>query len=162
MSDRPRRKTADKQVVLSSNNCNKCKLIQRKEVLLQKKMSKDGFKDSNEFELQKKRLTQLKNHICNNQFVNLEDYSDDEIVDEAFLIQRHSDIRRSSRKRKPIRNSDYIFEDYKEKSRVMYQSKLIKHQQQENNDSESSDMEDDHDRNIDDYIPNNFQNKAIK
>lgn len=63
MNERPKRKTADKQVAFASNGCNKCRLIERKEVLLQKKMSKDNFKDSKEFQLHKKRLTQLKNHI---------------------------------------------------------------------------------------------------
>lgn len=143
MENRPRRAAAKRSAMYGYNEWEKCKLIEKQEYLLQLKKSKGNNEDSAEFHAEEKRLRQLRNHICNNHYVNLEDYADEDLLLDYYPLQRPVKPRKYSRRKKNKEDADYSVSRYDTKDNN--KESHSKRKRDLDDESHSSHMLEDHD-----------------
>ena len=96
--NRPKRWATKRSSLFGYNECDVCKKIENLEYLIQYENSLGNNHKSTSIRNNEEKLKQLRNHVCNNYYISLEDYADEDFCFDYYPIQR-TPTTRASRKR---------------------------------------------------------------
>lgn len=122
--NRPKRWTTKRSTLFGYNEWDVCKKIENLEYLIQCENSLGNNQKSASMRNNQEKLKQLRNHICNNYYISLEDYADEDFCFDYYPVQRTPATRVSRRKRLHKEEEDYQESDVMSKPKPRKMSRL--------------------------------------